>query len=33
MFSRRQFAIYNTITVSALICHIETYPRITDDNR
>ena len=25
--------IYKTLTVLALICHIETYPRITNDNR
>ena len=33
MFSCCQFAIFNTLTVWALVCHIETYPRITDDNR
>ena len=36
MFLRCQLAIYssyNTFTVLALICHIETYLRITDDNQ
>ena len=32
MFSCCQLATYNTFTVSALICHNEIYPRITDDN-
>ena len=33
MFSHCQFAICNTFTVLALICHTETYPRITDNNQ
>ena len=28
MFSHCQFAIYNIVTVLALICHIKTYPKL-----
>ena len=31
MFSCCQLAIYNTFRASALICHFQIYPRITND--